>query len=50
MTSGDSFLFVLSSKANAIDVLSLDGAGKVTKVDKTDIAEPAKAANLKLSE
>ncbi|KAL0061927.1 hypothetical protein AAF712_011211 [Marasmius tenuissimus] len=43
------FLFVLSSQANAIDVLSLDGAGKVTKVDKTDIADPAKQANLKLN-
>ncbi|KAL0580972.1 hypothetical protein V5O48_001064 [Marasmius crinis-equi] len=43
------FLYVLSSKANAIDVLSVDGAGKVSKLQRHDIANPAKQANLKLN-
>ncbi|KAG7089587.1 hypothetical protein E1B28_011254 [Marasmius oreades] len=46
---GKDFLYVMSSKAKAIDVLALDKTAKPSKIQRQDLAEAAKAAQLTIS-
>jgi len=47
--SQNDFMFILTPNATAINVLSLNAPGQAQNIQKVDIAQPARAAGLKIS-